>query len=84
MHGAGRDARRHPANERWGGAFDRAHRAWSHTGVTTIGSKQPPKTAHAHYDITAFERRRALTLGAVACSRDEIVVVLRRLKQARA
>lgn len=59
------------------------HRFAARLGLQRISYQGPPKTAHAHYDITAFERKRALALGAVACSRDEIVVVLRRMKLSR-
>ena len=38
---------------------------------------QAPKTSAPHYDITGFERSRALALGAKPCSRQEIVAVFR-------
>jgi hypothetical protein len=60
------------------------HRFAAKLGIQRISYQGPPKTAKPHYDITAFERRRALVLGAIACSRDEIVLVLRKLKQTRA
>jgi len=60
------------------------HRFAAHLGISRLVYQGPPKTAHAHYDITAFERRRAIALGAVACSREEIVMLLRRLRAARA
>ena len=40
----------------------------------------PAKTGKPHYDLTAFERDRALRLGAVLCSREEIVAVLHRVR----
>jgi len=46
-------------------------------GVKRSSYQGPPKTTAPHYDLTAFERRRAITLGARACDRDEIVAVLR-------
>lgn len=50
-------------------------------GVKGSSYQGPPKTTKPHYDITAFERDRALRLGAVACSREEIVKVLRRRRK---
>ena len=51
-------------------------------GSASIGSSYqgPPKTSAPHYDITAFERDRAVRLGAIECSRDEIVAVFRRVR----
>lgn len=59
------------------------HRFAALLGVPRLVYQGPPKTAHPHYDITAFERRRAIANGAIACSREEIVIVLRRLKALR-
>lgn len=59
------------------------HRFAAALGIPRLVYQGPPKTAHAHYDITAFERRRAIARGAIACSREEIVIVLRRLKALR-
>jgi hypothetical protein len=56
---------------------DELHRFAAALGVTPSSYQGPPKTATPHYDITAFERRLALRLGAFACSRAEIVAVLR-------
>jgi hypothetical protein len=60
------------------------HRFAAELGISRLVYQGPPKTAHAHYDITAFERRRAIARGAVVCTREEIVLVLRRLKAGRA
>jgi Protein of unknown function (DUF4031) len=49
-------------------------------GLHRSSYQGPPKTAAPHYDITAFERDRAVRLGAVACSRHEIVAVCRRVR----
>jgi hypothetical protein len=59
------------------------HRFAATLGIPRMIYQGPPKTAHPHYDITAFERRRAIARGAIACSREEIVIVLRRLKAGR-
>jgi hypothetical protein len=60
------------------------HRFAALLGVPRLVYQGPPKTAHPHYDITALERRRAITRGAIACTREEVVIVLRRLKVTRA
>ena len=44
----------------------------------------PPKTSAPHYDITAFERDRAVRLGAVEASREQIVTLFRRVRLPRA
>jgi hypothetical protein len=49
-------------------------------GLRRSSYQGPPKTAVPHYDITAFERDRAVRLGAVACGRNEIVAVCRRVR----
>ena len=62
---------------------DELHRFAADLGISRLVYQGPPKTAHPHYDTTAFERRRAITHGAILCTREEIVVVLRRLKTLR-
>jgi hypothetical protein len=59
---------------------DALHRFAFALGVKRISYQGPPKTATPHYDITAFERDRALRLGAVSASREEIVAVRRLLR----
>ncbi len=49
-------------------------------GITRLSYQGPPKTSAPHYDITGLERSRALALGAVACGREEIVAVFRRVR----
>ena len=49
-------------------------------GVHHLLYQGPPKTSAPHYDITGLERVRALKLGAVACNREQIVAVFRRVK----
>ena len=60
------------------------HRFAAALGIPRLVYQGPPKTAHPHYDITALERRRAIAQGAIVCSREEIVLVLRRLRASRA
>lgn len=59
------------------------HRFAHLLGVHRLSYQGPPKTTAPHYDITGFERDRALRLGAVACGRHEIVEVFRRVRVAR-
>lgn len=56
------------------------HRFAAQLGLKRSSYQGPPKTSAPHYDITGFERDRAVRLGAVACGRDEIVSVFRRVR----
>jgi hypothetical protein len=60
--------------------IDELHRFAALLGLQRISYQGPPKTGKPHYDLTAFERDRALRAGAVLCSREEIVAVLRRIR----
>lgn len=59
------------------------HRVAAKLGVHRHSYQGPPRTATPHYDITAVERERALSQGAVACDRAGIVHIARRLRGAR-
>ncbi len=59
------------------------HRFAALLGIPRLVYQGPPKTPHPHYDITAFERRRAIAHGAIACTRQEIVAVLQRVRPPR-
>ena len=59
---------------------DELHRFAAKLGLTIHSYQGPPKTAAPHYDITGLERSRALRLGAVSASRQEIVAVYRRVR----
>lgn len=59
---------------------DELHRFAAQLGVHRLIYQGPPKTSAPHYDLTAFERRRAIALGAVPCTREEIVAVFRRVR----
>ncbi len=63
---------------------DQLHRFAARLGVHRSSYRGPPKTSAPHYDLTAFERRRAIALGARPCSRQEIVAVLRLVRVAQA
>lgn len=60
--------------------IDELHRFASRIGVHRLLYQGPPKISAPHYDITGLERARALRLGAVPCSREQIVAVFRRVK----
>ena len=62
---------------------DELHRFAALLGIQRISYQGPPKTSNPHYDLTAFERSRALRLGAILCSREEIVAVLHRVRPKR-
>ena len=62
---------------------DELHRFASHLGIARSLYQGPPRTATPHYDITAYERRLAMRAGAIACSRQEIVAVLRQIRGSR-
>ena len=58
--------------------LDELHRFAHRLGIHRLSFQAPPMSSSPHYDITAFERRRALAYGAVACSRTEIVAIIHR------
>jgi hypothetical protein len=60
--------------------IDELHRFASALGINPLSYQGPPRTSVPHYDLTAYERRRAIARGAIACSRDQIVAVLRRAR----
>ncbi len=60
--------------------IDELHRFAEDLGINRLSYQGPPRTSVPHYDLTAYERRRAIARGAIACSRHEIVVVLRRAR----
>src|SRR5262249_5569059 len=59
---------------------DELHRVALRLGVHRASYHGPPRTPVPHYDVTSYERRRAIAQGAIACTREEIVIVLRRLR----
>ena len=63
---------------------DELHRFAAQLGVRRTSYQGPPKTGTPHYDLTGFERSRAVALGAKPCSRAEIVAVYRQVRTARA
>jgi hypothetical protein len=53
----------------------------SRLGLHRSSYQGPPKSSTPHYDITGFERSRAIALGAIASDRTAIVTVLRQLRR---
>ena len=63
---------------------DDLHRFAAALGIHRTSYQGPPRTSVPHYDLTAYERRHALAHGAIACSREEIVAVVRRMRSSGA
>ena len=61
--------------------IDELHRFAALLGLHRTSYQGPPKTSAPHYDLTSFERRRAIAYGATACDRAAIVMVARRLRK---
>ena len=59
---------------------DDLHRFAAALGIHRTSYQGPPRTSVPHYDLTSYERRRAIAHGAIASGRDEIVAVVRRLR----
>ena len=60
--------------------IDELHRFAARLGLHRVSYQGPPKTSAPHYDLSAYERRRAIALGAKACDRDAIVAVVRQVR----
>ena len=56
------------------------HRFANRLGLHRSSYQGPPKSGTPHYDITGFERSRAIALGARACTRAEIATIARAAK----
>jgi len=59
---------------------DELHRFAALLGIKRTSFQCPPRSATPHYDLTGFERSRAIALGAIVCDRAAIVAVRRRLR----
>lgn len=59
------------------------HRFAARLGVHRHSYQGPPKTSAPHYDLTGFERDRAVRMGAMPVGRDVIVDVFRRVREPR-
>jgi hypothetical protein len=60
--------------------IDELHRFAARLGIHRASYQGPPRTSVPHYDLTPYERHRAIALGAIACSREEIVAIVRRTR----
>jgi hypothetical protein len=63
-----------------GDDLDELHRFAALIGIKRASFQGPPRTATPHYDLTGFERTRAIRLGAIPCDREAIVLVSRRAR----
>ena len=61
--------------------IDELHRFARTLGLHRSSYQGPPKTQHPHYDVTAFERSRALRYGAEPCDRTVAVMIVRKLRR---
>jgi len=61
--------------------LDQLHRFAALLGIKRTSFQCPPKVATPHYDLTGYERAKAIALGAIVCDRAEIVMVRRRLRR---
>jgi Protein of unknown function (DUF4031) len=59
--------------------LDELHRFAAQLGIRRTSFQGPPRSTTPHYDLTGFERVRAIALGAIACDREQIVLIRRRL-----
>ena len=62
-------------------SVDELHRFARELGLHRTSYQGPPKGSTPHYDLTSFERRRAIAHGATICDRAGIVMVARRLRK---
>ncbi|MCT8972777.1 DUF4031 domain-containing protein [Microbaculum marinisediminis] len=56
------------------------HRFAFSLGVQRSSYQGPPRTGKPHYDLTAWERSRAISRGAIPCDRQQIIAVLRQVR----
>jgi Protein of unknown function (DUF4031) len=61
--------------------IDELHRFARALGLHRSSYQGPPKTEHPHYDVTAFERSRAIAYGAEPCDRTVAVMIVRKLRR---
>ncbi len=61
--------------------IDELHRFAARLGIHRASYQGPPRNSVPHYDLTPYERHRAIALGAMACSREEIVAIVRRTRR---
>jgi hypothetical protein len=59
--------------------LDELHRFAARLGIKPSSFQCPPKAATPHYDLTGYERARAIALGAIVCGREQIIAVRRRI-----
>jgi hypothetical protein len=61
--------------------IDELHRFAALLGLHRVSYQGPPKTSNPHYDLTSFERQRAIAWGAIVCDRAAIVAVLHQARR---
>jgi len=61
--------------------IDELHRFAARLGLHRTSYQGPPKGSTPHYDLTSYERRRAIAQGATVCDRAAIVTMARELRK---
>jgi Protein of unknown function (DUF4031) len=61
--------------------IDELHRFAALLGLHRTSYQGPPKGSTPHYDLTSYERRRAIAQSATVCDRAAIVIVARELRK---
>ena len=61
--------------------IDELHRFAARLGLHRTSYQGPPNGSTPHYDLTSYERRRAIAQGATVCDRTAIVTVARELRK---
>ncbi|MGH6742223.1 MAG: DUF4031 domain-containing protein, partial [Bradyrhizobium sp.] len=61
--------------------IDELHRFATWLGLHRTSYQGPPKGSTPHYDLTSYERRRAIAHGATVCDRTAIVTVAHELRK---
>jgi hypothetical protein len=51
-------------------------------GIKRTSFQSPPRVSTPHYDLTGYERAKAIARGAVVCNREQIVAIRRKVRAA--
>jgi hypothetical protein len=61
---------------------DELHRFAAELGIKRTSFQSPPRVSTPHYDLTGYERAKAIARGAVVCNREQIVAIRRKVRAA--
>jgi hypothetical protein len=62
--------------------LDELHRFAAELGIKRTSFQCPPRVSTPHYDLTGYERAKAISRGAVVCNREQIVAIRRKVRAA--